>query len=189
MAIFERFAKHRSDKQTAQKIYGSIVAQARQKRFFTHYGVRDTIPGRFEMMAVHMFLFLHRLHEQGEAAHQLSQNVVDLFFADMDTVARELGIGDFGVPKRMRKLARSFYARMEGYGVAVKGGKDGALAGALQETIFEGESRQAEHAAAIARYMISNIEKLQSQPVEVFLAGEDVQFSLEQAGSHARGRP
>ena len=42
-----------------------------------------------------------------------------MFFADVEHSIRELGIGDLGVPKRMKKLARMFYGRAAAYGEAI----------------------------------------------------------------------
>ena len=39
----------------------SIVAQARQPAFYTALGVPDTLDGRFELIALHGFLVMHRL--------------------------------------------------------------------------------------------------------------------------------
>jgi cytochrome b pre-mRNA-processing protein 3 len=46
----------------------------------------------------------------------LAQDIVDAFFEDVDHSIRELGIGDTGVPKRMKKFARMFYGRANSYG-------------------------------------------------------------------------
>jgi cytochrome b pre-mRNA-processing protein 3 len=44
---------------------------------------------------------------------RLAQELTDEFFLDVDHSLRELGIGDMGVPKRMKKLARMFYGRVK----------------------------------------------------------------------------
>ena len=48
----------------ARVLYGRIVAQARRPEFYTVCGVADTVPGRFEMIALHMFLVLYRLKQE-----------------------------------------------------------------------------------------------------------------------------
>lgn len=40
----------------ADKLYGSIVAQARQPAFYSHLGVPDSLEGRYEMIVLHLFL-------------------------------------------------------------------------------------------------------------------------------------
>ena len=99
-----------------------IVAAARQPVFYADWDVPDTPLGRFEMMSLHMFLVLHRLRGETGAAREVAQDLTDAFFADVDHSMRELGIGDVGVPKRMKKLARMFYGRAAAYGDAVERG-------------------------------------------------------------------
>ena len=58
--------------------------------------------------------------------------IVDAFFQDLDHSMRELGIGDQGVPKRMKKFAGMFYGRLESYAAAIDGADADALAAALR---------------------------------------------------------
>jgi cytochrome b pre-mRNA-processing protein 3 len=46
---------------SAARAYAGVVAQARRPEFFTGYGVPDTLDGRFELVCLHAFFFLHRL--------------------------------------------------------------------------------------------------------------------------------
>jgi hypothetical protein len=101
-------------------LYEQIVAAARQPRFYAEWGVPDTPLGRFEMLSLHMFLFLHRARAGNEALSAIAQECVDAFFTDIDHSLRELGIGDMGVPKRMKKLARMFYGRAQSYTEALE---------------------------------------------------------------------
>lgn len=49
---------------------------------------------------------------------------------------RELGIGDQGVPKRMKKFAGMFYGRLEAYAAALDASDATALAAALARNIY-----------------------------------------------------
>ena len=44
-----------------QELYGRLVTQARQAAFHEIAGVPDTVPGRFDMVCLHMFLLTRRL--------------------------------------------------------------------------------------------------------------------------------
>jgi len=46
-------------------LYGVIVAQARSPAFYTHYGVSDSVEGRFELIVLHLVLVLRRLGAKG----------------------------------------------------------------------------------------------------------------------------
>ena len=98
----------------AATLYGLIVAQARQRAFYLA-GVPDTVQGRYEMIALHMFLVLHRLKRQGGPSADLAQDLFDLLFQDMDRNLRELGTGDLAVGKRIKALAQGLYGRIAAY--------------------------------------------------------------------------
>jgi cytochrome b pre-mRNA-processing protein 3 len=104
----------------------------------------DTVIGRFEMITIHLVLV--------SAPHGgrpvplfmgLAQEVLEAFFEDVDHSIRELGIGDTGVPKRMKKFARMFYGRANSYGEALEAADQTALAEALSRNIYPdaGDSR------------------------------------------------
>jgi cytochrome b pre-mRNA-processing protein 3 len=54
-----------------------------------------------------LFAVLHRLKQEGPAGLGLAQELSDRFSEDMETVLREIGVGDITIPKKMRKLAAS----------------------------------------------------------------------------------
>jgi cytochrome b pre-mRNA-processing protein 3 len=73
----------------AEEAYHRVVAQARRPEFFAAYGVPDTLDGRFELVCLHAFLFLHRLKPERPAATALGQQFFDMMFADFDRSLRE----------------------------------------------------------------------------------------------------
>ena len=151
-------------------LYGQIVAAARQPMFYSDWNVPDTPLGRFEMLSAHMFLFQHRLRGEEGASREIAQVLTDDFFTDLDHSLRELGIGDAGVPKRMKKLARMFYGRTKAYAEALEAGDRPALAAALARNIRPGTGEWQE-ADALARYMIEANAALKRQPSEAIHAG------------------
>jgi len=125
----------RPNQPVVDALYEAIVASARQPRFYSDWGVPDTPLGRFEMLSLHMFLFLERARASGPALAALAQEVTDEFFKDIDHSLRELGINDVSMPKRMKKLARMFYGRAEAYRAALVAGDGAALAAALARNV------------------------------------------------------
>jgi len=145
---FPFFSAWRRDDTSAAKLYGSIVAQARLPVFYQGVGVPDTLQGRFVVLSLQLFAVLHRLRAEGSAADSLTQDLVDRFGADMETVLREIGIGDLSIPKKVRALAASSGGLLQAYEAAlaegetaiaavvadtlpVRGGASGAVAGRL----------------------------------------------------------
>lgn len=116
-------------------LYGQLTEMARQPVYYAEMRVPDTVMGRFEMLSILMVLFFRGAKAAGPSVEALSQDMVDTFFLDIDHSIRELGVGDIGVPKRMKKLARMFYGRAQSYGEALDRKDVSALADALGRNI------------------------------------------------------
>ncbi len=78
-------------------------------------GVPDTVEGRFEALCLHVVLVLRHLRRLPAPAADIAQDLVNSVFAQLDSSLRELGVGDMGVSKRMKKLAQAFYGRAAAY--------------------------------------------------------------------------
>jgi cytochrome b pre-mRNA-processing protein 3 len=145
-------------------LYGMIVAQARSPIFYIGYGVPDTVDGRFDMIVLHLVLFLHRLKRNSSAAksvrhslgHSLGQEVFNLFCRDMDDNFREMGVGDLAVPREMRKVGEAFYGRAAAYEAALAG-DEADLVGAVTRNIFGKPSHGAQRLAAYIRETVSQL--------------------------------
>ena len=131
-------------------LYGTIVAQARSPIFYSGYGVPDTVSGRFDMVVLHMVLFLRRLKRESETVQVLGQEVFNLFCRDMDDNFREMGVGDLAVPKRMQAFGEAFYGRAAAYDLALAAGTE-PLAQALCRNILNGQ--EIENARRLAFYV------------------------------------
>src|ERR1041385_1878556 len=85
------------ESRAASALYGSVVAQARDRRFFSALGVPDPLDGRFETLTLHVFLLLHRLKcEPWDSATGLARAIIEAFVADMDRTVLEMGARDLG---------------------------------------------------------------------------------------------
>jgi cytochrome b pre-mRNA-processing protein 3 len=146
-----------------------IVAQARMPSFYADYGVADTPAGRFDMILLHLILFMRRLRDEPEAIRALGQGVFDLFCRDMDHNFREMGIGDLSVPKHMRRVAEAFYGRAAAYDGAIETAGEEQLAAVLARNIFPGSGARPAGAHRLARYVRGAIEDLDRQQAETFV--------------------
>jgi cytochrome b pre-mRNA-processing protein 3 len=144
----------------AAAVYGAIVAQARHPALYADFGVADTVDGRFEMVVLHTVLVLDRL-QGSEADRTAAQGIFDLFCTDMDRSLRELGVGDLGVPKRMKQMTERFYGRAAAYRAALAAADRPALADALSRNVFGGP---AAGAAPLAAYVLASWEALAAAP-------------------------
>jgi cytochrome b pre-mRNA-processing protein 3 len=148
------FGRKPPEARIAATLYGAIVAQAREPALYARLGVPDTVSGRFEMLVLHVFLVVRRLRDGGSEGDAIGQAVFDTFCTDMDRSLRELGIGDLGVPRRMRQMGEAFYGRARAYGEAVDAGDEAALAASLCRNVLKNRGdRQA--AIPLARYTLA----------------------------------
>ncbi len=153
--MFDRLLRRgRPEADIAARLYGAIVAQARQPAFYEHLGVADTVTGRFEMVVLHLSLMIDRLQPDDGG---LAQTVFDLYCVDMDRSLRELGIGDLGVPHRMKKMTEAFYGRSRAYREAIAKADRAALVAAVERNVFSGDNP---NAAALADYMLASATRL-----------------------------
>ena len=132
--MLERWRRRRSENEVAARLYERLVEQARRPGFFRDLQIPDSLDGRFEMIALHVFLVLHRLKASGADTRTLAQALHDHFFADMDRCLREMGAGDLGVGKRVKRMAEGLYGRIPAYEAAL--GDDDAAAAALRRNLF-----------------------------------------------------
>lgn len=118
MLFKQKYKTKRHNKKIAKDLYACALENTRQEVFYTEYGVPDNFDGRFDLLLLHIFLILHRImdHDDYEA---ISQALFDVMFKDMDQTLREMGIGDVGVPKHMKRMMKAFNGRMYNYQVAL----------------------------------------------------------------------
>ena len=171
--MFGRFlGRARADAEVAMDLYRAIVAQARQPQLYRDLNVPDTVDGRFEMIVLHQVLLYHRLQREGKDGQSLAQAVFDLFVVDMDRSFREMGVGDFGVPKRMKAVGRSFYGRLEAYGKPITEGDRDGLAAALQRNLFPDEQSAPLAGSDLSAYVLGSAATLDALPFSDIAAGK-----------------
>jgi cytochrome b pre-mRNA-processing protein 3 len=160
----------RTPKPTIAVLYGTIVAQARDPRFYEAYAVPDTVLGRFDLIVLHLALVLRRMRE-GVATRTLAQGVFDAFCRDMDHNLREMGISDPGVPRQMQKVGEAFYGRAQAYDAALAECGDNALARTLVRNVYAEATVSQVAAAPLAAYVRQAVERLDAQPLAELAQG------------------
>ncbi|MEH3125926.1 ubiquinol-cytochrome C chaperone family protein [Agrobacterium cavarae] len=169
--VFGLFRKKNNNRAIVDRQYSILTQAARQPGFYLHMGVPDTVMGRFEMLAVVMILYFRRTKGASVSGQEIAQEIVDAFFQDLDHSMRELGIGDQGVPKRMKKFAGMFYGRLESYAAAIDGADADALAAALRRNIYPQAYEAAPDMRALSKWMMSASEMLSAQPEDAVATG------------------
>jgi len=132
-------------------LYKRIATASRTPGLYAALGVPDTLEGRFEALSLHMILALRALRGLPQPADEVARDLTDAFFRNMDASLREMGVGDTVVPKRMKKIAESFYGRAQAYDGPLSGADEAGLAVALGRNAYGSEAP----AAPLARYALA----------------------------------
>lgn len=156
--------------EAGEALYAAAVGQARAEPLYAAFGVPDTVEGRFEMVALHVYLILRRLKGDAPGVKKVGQKLFDVMFQDMDRSLRELGVGDLSVARKIRALAENFYGRVGAYEDALlESAPPGALAAALGRNVYEEETSA--YAAPLAEYVRAAARFLDGQEIESITAG------------------
>ena len=142
--MFKYFQEKRERAEKAQALYVMASDQSRHVDFYDVMQVPDTFEGRFEVLSLHIYMMMRRL--KAEKQEKLSQKLFDVMFCTMDKTLREIGIGDLGVPKHMKRMMQGFNGRAQSYEKALSANDNDALIEALTRNIYgtlEGEPDRA----------------------------------------------
>jgi cytochrome b pre-mRNA-processing protein 3 len=151
-----------------EAVYSAIVTAARQRHFYAEWGVPDTVDGRFDMIVLHLFLVLERLRME-KVHEEVSQDLTDYFFQDMDRSLREMGVGDLSVGKKVRKMAEACYGRMMAYSNAIAS-DDGELEQVVARNVYAG-SLHDENVAKLTAWIRKAHALLREQSAERIVTG------------------
>ncbi|WP_411818680.1 ubiquinol-cytochrome C chaperone family protein [Hyphococcus sp. DH-69] len=161
-SLFSAFFKKSPSLEAGRALYAAAVDQARSAPLYEQLGAEDTVEGRFEQVALHVYLVMRRLKTE-PGAREVSQCMFDAMFQNMDDSLREMGVGDDAVGKKVRKMAESFHGRIAAYEDALApDAPDDDLVRALGRNLFENEEAPA--APKFAKYVRSLDAALHAQP-------------------------
>jgi cytochrome b pre-mRNA-processing protein 3 len=173
--VFRRIFPGNPHEEAARSLYEAIVLQARQREFYTHFGVPDTVDGRFDLLLLHMFLVLHRLKHDAQPPTKLSQTLFDTMIFDLDQNVRLSGVGDLGVGPRLKAMAEAFYGRIAAYEAGLAKADEAVLRQTLQRNLYDGEGKEdASVLAGMAAYVRREAAALSAQTAADLAAGRVV---------------
>ena len=159
------------ERRSGLELYRAAVAAARDPWFYRELGVPDTLDGRFDLIALHAFLLIHRLQDAPAPGPALAQAVFDAMFSDMDDNLREIGVSDLSVGRRMRAMWEAFHGRSKAYTAAIEDQDRPALEAALSRNIWRGAAPDGA-AAALASLVLMQAAHLDARPMTALAAGD-----------------
>ncbi|WP_108883354.1 ubiquinol-cytochrome C chaperone family protein [Anderseniella sp. Alg231-50] len=151
--IFKSILSRTQKLNPVRTVYEAIVAQARQADLYSELAVPDTLDGRFDMIILHNDAVMCHMQAGEESDKAFAQALIDEVFRDMDRSLREMGVGDMGVGKRVKKMASVYYGRANAYANARAEG-EASVAAALVRNVFEGTESRTQAAERLAKYTI-----------------------------------
>ena len=130
----------RQRRERAGALYLALLAQSRRLEFYGNLGVPDTVDGRFDMIALHMFMVLRRLADKivnlrifANEAGKFDKSLLDVqgeaLVVSQFTLYGDLKKGrrpDFtgaAAPDKAKPLYEKFVEIFKGIGVRVKTGE------------------------------------------------------------------
>jgi cytochrome b pre-mRNA-processing protein 3 len=128
----------------------AVSDRSRAAVFFRDFAVADTIDGRFDVLALHVWLVLDEFQDRQTV--DIGQQFVDALFVQFDEALRDLGASDVGMSRRMKKIASALFGRLEAYRAAAD---EGALAEAIARNVYRGAVDRVEPARILASYCMS----------------------------------
>ncbi len=182
-SIFSFF--RRTPPQEALELHDALIAQARCPLLFEVGGVPDTLEGRFEMLMLHAVLFFQRTRLE-PSLKNISQDVVDRLFLELDRALREMGVGDVSIPKKMKKLATHFHGRINAYQAALDATDSAALSAAIARNVW-GDDAAPQQGAWLAHYALAQHAHLARLSAQDILQGRlsFAEFSPQLEAHHA----
>ena len=166
MLLFSRLMRYLGRQQRklegrpAERLYQSILQASRQPNLYTEFEVHDHLDSRFDMLCLHISLLMGRLRMLPEDVHKpLNQELFDRFFADMDFTLREMGVGDLGVGKRVRKMSEAFMGRLLAYTESLERNDKTELALVLARNIRRSNDCNAAD-SRMADYVLESCDRL-----------------------------
>lgn len=184
--VFPRFFGARSGAAAGHRLYVTLVEQARRPDFYRHLGVPDTVDGRFEMIALHVFLVLYRLKGETDAAtRDLARTLSEAMFDDMDRSLREMGAGDLGVGRRVQAMAEGFYGRVAAYDAGLAVADSATLGDALRRNVYgslRAAGPEAPQIAGLATYVFAAVAALGACSVAQLAAADPAWPPISPAG-------
>ncbi|MEE9302086.1 MAG: ubiquinol-cytochrome C chaperone family protein [Alphaproteobacteria bacterium] len=162
---------NRRQLRTAHSLYREAAASARRRELYLDCGVPDTVDGRFDMVVLHAFLLLRRLRREDRPGIRLGQGLFDVMFDHFDQSLREMGVGDLGVGRRVKRMAEAFYGRVAAYDEALENPADDALAGALGRNVYGATLPGSAELARLVHYVHAAEESLVHQSARALFEG------------------
>jgi cytochrome b pre-mRNA-processing protein 3 len=171
-SLFRNWFEPAPDRAKVAALYGRVMAAARNPAFFEKFTLPDNFETRFDLLVVHLFLVLTRLRREGQRGFMRA--VTEYMVDDLDRGLREMGVGDVGVAKRMKKLVSAFYGRVLAYEKAMASTDDKEILRVLDRNLFAACDTDLPRLIAMRAYLWEQQKYLAAVPLADLLEGREI---------------
>jgi cytochrome b pre-mRNA-processing protein 3 len=166
--MFGLFSKKKNLNKVAHNLFDHVIQQSRQIDFYTKLSVEDSLDGRFDLMAIHMAIVLDKLnrHKNDEDIMQISRNLQEVMFDNLDLSLREIGVGDLGVGKKIKVMAEAFYGRVKTYDELFQTLDKDKMSEALKRNLYREKNVDSDVLQKITTYVFEQFDHVKGLPIE-----------------------
>ena len=100
-----------ADPERGAALFDAVTSEARKAHWYVEGGVPDDLDGRFRILATIAALAIVRLEQLGGERESVA--LTERFIEVMEAEHRELGLGDPGLGKTVRRLVGALGRRVE----------------------------------------------------------------------------
>ncbi len=144
-----------ADPERGAALFNAVTSEARQPHWYVEGGVPDDLDGRFRVLATIAALAIVRLEQLGGERESVA--LTERFIEVMESEHRELGLGDPGLGKTVRRLVGALARRVELWRAAVADG--GTWDDAVRDSLHKGSAaaEAVAHSSAALRQIWSRL--------------------------------
>ena len=141
-------------------LYLNARSVASDGDFLRQFELEETWENEFYINCLHLWMIFVRIRQEGPTMKQLSQEVFDNFWQDMQKgMYHNLGVQSLALNARTRELQNVFYGSAVSYDFAL-GTSDAVLGAALYRNVFGLEGR-AIHVSKMTAYVRKQLQMLE----------------------------
>ena len=152
----------KKNKKKVELIYQNIITISRSKVFYLDFNLDDRFETRFDLITFHAFAIFYFFRKKNIGKSEISQELFDLIFSDLENNLREMGFGDIAVNKKMKLFVNAFYGRIAQYSQGMEKFENLKDKSLLHQTIlnniYKGKN-EADNIDVFVNYIISSIER------------------------------
>nr|GMD18339.1 ubiquinol-cytochrome-C reductase complex assembly factor 1-like [Ipomoea batatas] len=102
----------------ANVIYCRITRQVDRHAIYDVFSLEKTFRTTFSLLVLHMWLYLHRLKEEGKDGSELGQYLYEIYNHDLELRVSKAGV-NLLLSKWMKELEKIFYGNIVAYDAAI----------------------------------------------------------------------